>query len=75
MGSTGFGTKSLSEITRGYDVVLAVGTRFHGFSGEPRDWAVYAIFNICIIKLREIWFGVKNNTIIFLTLIIKKMAK
>ena len=34
MGSTGFGTKSLSEITRGYDVVLAVGTRFHGVGLE-----------------------------------------
>ena len=34
MGSNGFGTNSLGDFTSGYDVVLAVGTRFHGVGLE-----------------------------------------
>ena len=34
MGSNGFGTNALGDFTSGYDVVLAVGTRFHGVGLE-----------------------------------------
>ena len=34
MGSNGFGTNVLGDFTSGYDVVLAVGTRFHGVGLE-----------------------------------------
>jgi hypothetical protein len=48
-----------------------VGTRFHGFAGEPRDAFVYLMFGLCIIALKGIWENtIKPSKILFLLVII-----
>ena len=49
-------------IPRHISDMRAVGFRFHGVAGEPRDAFVYLILGVCMLWLKDLWRGQKRLT-------------
>jgi len=57
--------------------MTAVGARYHGFAGEPRDAFVYLLFGAAVLWLKDVWRGENqlNKKVFFIIIIAAVLTK